>query len=276
MTQGYSDWSMFETVRRLRTIIILIVVLVLVGPSQAEPNTSAELAGRALVAAYPEQLARTKGGRLIWQDGSAMRLDDGRSEKLFKTWLDAPDLEDMFRFQYRKGELSGSPQKNFDPGRARNRELFDKMYGDCHKGEVDENLIDVVWLPRKAGQRLRFTRVNGAAEALKAVSKKLDQLSARFDKYLIPSAGTYNCRVIAGTSRVSAHGYGIAIDIALKFTNYWRWSKPTADGAYPYKNKIPMEIVNVFESHGFIWGGKWYHYDTMHFEYRPEFFVDGK
>ena len=22
--------------------------------------------------------------------------------------------------------------------------------------------------------------------------------------------------------------------------------------------------------HGFIWGGKWYHYDTMHFEFRPE------
>jgi hypothetical protein len=20
----------------------------------------------------------------------------------------------------------------------------------------------------------------------------------------------------------------------------------------------------------FIWGGKWYHHDTMHFEYRPE------
>lgn len=24
------------------------------------------------------------------------------------------------------------------------------------------------------------------------------------------------------------------------------------------------------EKHGFIWGGCWYHYDTMHFEYRPE------
>ena len=26
----------------------------------------------------------------------------------------------------------------------------------------------------------------------------------------------------------------------------------------------------IFEKHGFIWGGRWYHYDTMHFEYRPE------
>ena len=31
-----------------------------------------------------------------------------------------------------------------------------------------------------------------------------------------------------------------------------------------------MEIVRIFEKHGFIWGGKWHHYDTMHFEYRPE------
>jgi D-alanyl-D-alanine carboxypeptidase len=39
---------------------------------------------------------------------------------------------------------------------------------------------------------------------------------------------------------------------------------------YPYRNEIPLEIVHIFEKHGFIWGGKWYHYDTMHFEYRPE------
>ena len=37
-----------------------------------------------------------------------------------------------------------------------------------------------------------------------------------------------------------------------------------------YKNRIPMEIVRIFEKHGFIWGGRWSHYDTMHFEYRPE------
>jgi hypothetical protein len=31
-----------------------------------------------------------------------------------------------------------------------------------------------------------------------------------------------------------------------------------------------MEIVAIFERHGFIWGGRWSHFDTMHFEYRPE------
>ena len=33
---------------------------------------------------------------------------------------------------------------------------------------------------------------------------------------------------------------------------------------------MPLELVAAFERHGFVWGGKWWHYDTMHFEYRPE------
>jgi hypothetical protein len=41
-------------------------------------------------------------------------------------------------------------------------------------------------------------------------------------------------------------------------------------GKSPHRNRIPWEIVEIFEKYGFIWGGKWYHCDTMHFEYRPE------
>ncbi len=49
-----------------------------------------------------------------------------------------------------------------------------------------------------------------------------------------------------------------------------------AAGSYPFKNRIPAEIVAIFEKHGFIWGGRWYHYDTMHFEYRPELIGPGR
>jgi hypothetical protein len=44
-------------------------------------------------------------------------------------------------------------------------------------------------------------------------------------------------------------------------------------GAIVYRNRMPAEIVAIFEKHGFIWGGKWYHFDTMHFEFRPELLV---
>ena len=36
---------------------------------------------------------------------------------------------------------------------------------------------------------------------------------------------------------------------------------------------IPSDVVAVFERHGFIWGGRWAHFDTMHFEYRPELLI---
>ena len=101
------------------------------------------------------------------------------------------------------------------------------------------------------------------------VSAELDVLPATFDRLPVPAAGTYNCRVIAGPA-VSAHGHGIAIDIARSTRRLLALVEAGADGSYAYKNSIPMEIVRIFEKHGFIWGGRWYHYDTMHFEYRPE------
>jgi len=47
-------------------------------------------------------------------------------------------------------------------------------------------------------------------------------------------------------------------------------AETAAHGVAPYHNSMAAEVIQAFERHGFIWGGRWYHYDTMHFEYRPE------
>lgn len=223
-----------------------------------------------LVAAYPTFIERADGNALVWADGTRMTIDDGKGAKSFEALLDAADIKDMFYAPYPAGSMSAPPQVNVDPGRVRNEAFFRKMYGDCSKGEVQKALVEVVWLPKKWGKPLSVTRVNGVAEKLSAVSRELDELPAMLDDYLRPAAGTFNCRAIAGTERSSAHGLGIAIDLATKHAHYWRWTRPDASGRYAYRNSIPPEIVEVFERHGFVWGGKWYHFDTMHFEYRPE------
>ncbi len=252
----------------MRTKYLLVAALLL--PTSVAASELSEEAQKRLIAAYPAELERIEDGILVWRDGTRMPLDDGKGEKPFAEWLDHPDIEDMLAVPYPAGDLPAPPAKDVDPGRARNEAFFNKVYGDCRNGEVEKNLATVVWLPKKTAQRLPFNKINGAAKQLEAVSRELDELPAKFDVYLFPSAGTYNCRVIAGTNRVSAHGHGIAIDIALKHSDYWRNTSPGKDGAYAYKNEVPMEIVRIFEKHGFIWGGKWHHYDTMHFEYRPE------
>jgi hypothetical protein len=176
----------------------------------------------------------------------------------------------MFYAPYPPGRSGLAPPVDIDPGRVRYQPFFSRMYGDCSKGEVTGHLVDVVWLPTKSGQRLKATRVNGVAQRLQAVSDELDRLPGEMTRFLVPSAGTYNCRPVAGTDRPSAHGLGIAIDIAVAHADYWRWTRPGADGRYAYRNRIPWEIIEAFERRGFIWGGKWHHFDTMHFEYRPE------
>jgi hypothetical protein len=101
------------------------------------------------------------------------------------------------------------------------------------------------------------------------VSRDLEKLPDSMTKFLVPTTGTYNCRAIAGTSRLSVHAFGAAIDLNTRFGDYWLWSGK-AGAPLKWKNQIPIEIVEIFERHGFIWGGKWYHFDTFHFEYRPE------
>jgi len=214
-----------------------------------------------LVRAYPAFLKGCSGNTLIWRDGTEMRYDDGK-RKSFDQALNHPDLEDMFRYRYPRGAsgYNKTPAKNFDPGRIRYEPLFKKMYGSSG-AQVRRHLTTVNWF----GQRIRVTHVNGVASQLRAVARELSS-DPRLRKYLTPMGGTFKWRHIAGTNRLSVHSFGAAIDINVKHSAYWRWNK----GPYRYRNEIPLKIVKAFERHGFIWGGKWYHYDTMHFEYRPE------
>jgi D-alanyl-D-alanine carboxypeptidase len=233
-------------------------------------SAEASAAAAALLAAYPEQLAGRDGGDIIWRDGTRMAIDDGAGPKPHAAWEGRPDLKDMLRYPYTSGPAASAPAEHVDPGRARHRAFFEKMYGACSESQSPPNMTTIVWLPGKAAQKIRVTTINGVDRRLAAVSAELDKLSAEFDIYLKPSEGTYNCRSIAGTQRRSPHSYGIAIDIATARSDYWVWWKRGAGGSVPYRNRMPIEIVRIFEAHGFIWGGKWYHYDTMHFEYRPE------
>jgi hypothetical protein len=98
------------------------------------------------------------------------------------------------------------------------------------------------------------------------VSAEIDGLDPAVRAAAFPIAGVLSCRPVADTGKMSMHGYAAAIDLNLKYADYWLW----AGKAISYKNRMPQQIVDIFERHGFIWGGKWYHYDTMHFEYRPE------
>ncbi len=251
-----------------RTLIAMAMAASLCGTAQAgsfgapPPDLDAKL--DRLVRAYPDFLQGHDGKWLLLKDGRKFPISDGRSNKSFDEMIEHADIDDMFFSDYPAGADASAPAVNFDPGRVRYEPLFNAMYGDCKKGEVTPKMRSIAWLPKHDGGHVMITTANGVDKALEAVSRELDELPARFAKYLVPNSGTYNCRDVAGSTARSVHAWGAAIDINSAASDYWRWSPKS------WHNRIPIEIVRVFERHGFIWGGRWYHYDTMHFEYRPE------
>lgn len=212
--------------------------------------------------AYPKQNLVYRDNRIFFPDGTSVVYDDGR-KKDFVTMLDDSDVEDMFSLPY---DTNGQPDYLADAGRSRCDALFKKMYGSS-ESDVRKHLVPVSWF----GQRIMFTSVNGANRQLEEVAREIDGKYPELKKYM-KCCGTFYWRKVRGANRQSAHSYGIAIDINTEYSDYWLWK----NGRVPetqkieYQNRIPLEIVSVFEKYGFVWGGRWYHYDTMHFEYRPE------
>ncbi len=260
---------------RTRLILLLAACAAcLCAVSAAPENAPAdEAALRALVRAYPAHLCGDGGPNTVrWRDGTEMVFDDGVQKGNHEELLNRASLKDQMSMPYPAGWPPNPPEPNCDPGRARNTAFFLKMYGGTAEA-VEANLADVEWLD---GARLRFTRVNDADAALRRVRDEIARLPEEARRLVSRPAGTFVWRSIAGTSRPSMHSFGAAADFELPkgLHRYWKWD--TAPGAVPvYPDAVPGSdplglIVRAFERHGFIWGGKWFHYDTMHFEYRPE------
>jgi hypothetical protein len=122
-------------------------------------------------------------------------------------------------------------------------------------------------------------------EPLALVEQKINAAALRDTevanwKNNIASVTGWNWRNIADNAARSNHSYGIAIDILPKTYSgetYWLWAvqKKLDWWNIPYSKRYhpPLAVIKIFEEYGFIWGGKWTVYDTMHFEYRPEILI---
>ena len=154
------------------------------------------------------------------------------------------------------------------PGRVRCFPFLHALYGHS-KEEVARQLKTV----RFMGQSVSFFSRYGAAEALEAVSRELEAADKAHPelnlKELCKTAGTFMWRSVRGENIPSPHSFATAIDLNTKYATFWRWQKNPGQ-RHSQQDSYPREIVEAFERHGFVWGGKWHEYDIMHFEWRPE------
>ncbi len=243
-------------------VAIVGLVLWLAFPARAdEPEKPAGLS--CLERLYGIRSEPRDGGFDVRLGKLVLPYDDGVAKNAMQR-IESADLEDMFCERYRTGPIRKVQRAEEDPGRARVEALFMHRYGRS-QAQVTAALVPVDFV----GNRVRVHRL--VVAAFRAVAARLATLVHKKPElrvFLTDIGGSFAWRPIAGTQRRSAHSYGIAIDLNVKRAHYWRWRMNSAGMAWD--NSYPQEIVDAFEAEGFIWGGRWYHYDTMHFEYRPE------
>ncbi|MBZ9687562.1 M15 family metallopeptidase [Clostridium estertheticum] len=228
-----------------------------------------------LMIAYPEYITNIeeKNGYvyLVLKSEKKLKYDD-KIRKNSQEKLANPDLQDTLEQIYPLSAIRSIMKTDYDPGRARSYGLLTEVYG-CSKNAIEANLTKV-----KVGyNNYQFNKSNSAASSLQAVMKEvipLSQTNQNVRKCLLPCSGTFNYRMISGTSRLSPHAFGIAIDLASDKRDYWKWASKEA--GEKRLASYPPDLVEIFEKNGFIWGGKWSHFDILHFEYRPEIILKAR
>lgn len=210
---------------------------------------------------YERKVVRDAGADFLeLADGTRLPFDGGEA-KTFEERLDHPVLKDMFVAPYPAGPIVPILAPNGDPGRVRVTALFADVYG-ASADVVARRLVRVDVLGHA------FMVHRRVAPALARVARRLassPDAGRSYGAFFVRPGGTFVFRNIAGTDRRSMHAFGAALDLDTRHGAVHRWDK-----SHLWRNALPDSLIHAFEAEGFIWGGRWYEYDTIHFEYRPE------
>ena len=206
---------------------------------------------------------------LVTKDGKKVIYDD-KKVRSYDSKLGSGDVQDTLEIPYPLDNINKVMDKNIDPGRIRSYSFLGAVYGNSKDG-IEKNLTSV----QTYCGNILFNKL--AAENLKKTFDEIKNIvnsNPKVGGYVTPISGTYNYRVIQDTGTLSPHSYGIAIDLHKNDADYWKW----VDKEVGSKRiaSYPKEIVKAFENNGFVWGGKWEHFDILHFEYRPEIILKNK
>jgi hypothetical protein len=261
-------------------------------PGAGEPG---ELEVIAFAAAWPERIVET-----AYRDGDWMlRIDEawfawanGRMmpEEERGSWEEYAPLA-MYRYPLEMPPLpvideEGAERlrrhvrENAENPPRRHERFFGALLRAGSRAETEQRVVrlEVAGYTLTVHERLREP-LTLVSEELRAL-RQADPEVAAFLKGLVEMNG-YNYRYVEGTRSRSFHSYGLAVDLVPRSYGgrhpYWMWamSKVKDWWTVPYERRwmVPLPVVQAFEKEGFVWGGKWLFFDTMHFEYRPEVMV---
>jgi hypothetical protein len=273
----------------------------------------AEEVVKAFAAAFPGRVTEPEfrfsaaDGRADWYfklddipyayaSGCFLTLDEVAHSEDFRPLLiyryrrqaDDPEIEDNWnklaaqvKSRRNSGTFSGRSRVSVNPDTERSP-FYETLYACRTRKEAYEQQKRIGFLGRSVQVHKAITAPLAKVEAQILELEKIDKKITEWRQRLY-SITSWNWRNVAGSENRSYHSYGIAIDL-LEIQQpgketYWQWTRDkginwrtvTAD----QKLNPPDAVIRAFEEQGFIWGGTWPWYDTMHFEYRPELLILG-
>ena len=180
----------------------------------------------------------------------------------------------------RTKELEDYYKRRVNNSKYINNKFLDTLYD----GTTERNMIKHISTVSILGHRVRvhdyvYEPLSNVSMEVKLIAQTNKEVDEFLDSLKIVSG--YVWKIISKSASRSYHSYGVAFDTLPKKNYgkqiYWVWTRVNNKAWYavPYDKRWhpPKEVVKVFEKYGFIWGGKWHNYDTIHFEYRPELII---
>ncbi|MBN2627907.1 MAG: M15 family metallopeptidase [Spirochaetales bacterium] len=222
------------------------------------------------------------GERIFWAGGRLLpeedrdRADDF-SPHPFYYYSDEyePHLPDYTKAE--KERIIGTLEGRDRNPPVRNPRFFDLLYRIHDEESAWDMMTRVNFLGFKMTVHRDMTdklaRIDGALRKLMESDGPLRDYVASLE-----SGSGYSWREIARTGSRSNHSYGIALDFTPRDYGgkdaYWLWSRDFNREwftlGWSRRYRPPESFVRAFEAEGFVWGGKWFLFDSIHFEYRPE------
>ncbi|MDR2111210.1 MAG: M15 family metallopeptidase [Spirochaetaceae bacterium] len=264
------------------------------GPPSGEPSRGESIM-RALSAAYPDRIGEARfvngdwavpvgdalyyyaEGRLLPEELRA-RFEEYDPHPFYPyaaelpPWKEpGPEEAERFRDSIQRRRMN--PPK-------RSQLFFDALWRAGTREEAYDRVKSIRFLGRPVLVHYSILEELALAEERILTEAKTDAQVRRWISNLGSLSG-WNWRNIAETQSRSFHAYGAALDLLpvsqRGLATYWLWTAEHNSQWWtvPYEKRLhpPEAVIKAFESYGFIWGGKWVFFDTMHFEYRPEILI---
>jgi hypothetical protein len=268
-------------------------------PEEPPVPDRAELVMRALAQAYPDMIGPAEfrdgdwaiplAGQWFYYAGGRLLPEELRDK--------AAEYSGLAFYNYATELPPWNPPDAEYSARMRDMTTRRRSSSNSQTSQRSHHFYEALWRIRnreESWERMKTIHFLGFhVMAHYSILKELSLVEERIQKEArtnsrvrqwVDSLSTVSCwtwRNIADSESRSFHSYGIAIDLLPRSTRgletYWLWTAEHNPEwwAVPYSKRYhpPDEVIRIFESFGFIWGGKWMVYDTMHFEYRPEIFI---